>query len=192
MCRSAPADRLDAINKVGLLFDYRLHLGSDDRLRPFMGALRFQPQYIGDIDQHLVETERIISRRVMTQRRGEVQVTLVQEGATKQLRARYERSRYVVAAADGRGCRPAQHRAPSLPTSVATGVSLGLRLRRWRTASRRTWRASASQSTRARFFQRSSVWSCCRSLTCFMYGTALMAHEREDEHLMLWLVGRIS
>ena len=87
---------MDAINKVGLLFDYRLHLGSDDRLRPFMGALRFQPQYIGDIDQHLVETERIISRRVMTQRRGEVQVTLVQEGATKQLRARYERSRYVV------------------------------------------------------------------------------------------------
>ena len=97
--RSAPTDRLDAINKVGLLFDYRLHLGSDDRLRPFMAALRFQPQYIGDIDQHLVETERIISRRVMTQRRGEVQVTLVQEGATKQLRARYERSRYASASA---------------------------------------------------------------------------------------------
>ena len=88
-----PLARLDTIDRISLLFDYRLHFATEERLRPFASSLRFQPQVIGLNNIRLVETERVQMRKVMTERRGEVQVSLIKDDEAKLQTLRQEKIR---------------------------------------------------------------------------------------------------
>jgi hypothetical protein len=64
LCSSDPAQRLESLDKLDILFAYRLHCGGDDRLRPFAATLKFQPQVLGNANPRLVEVRACVCVRV--------------------------------------------------------------------------------------------------------------------------------